>query len=78
MTQQGPQCTEVSHPPVFRYAGQESLYKKILASLAKHESSGETPDAMMNLLIYGVLRSSCPTPQIMYKMDSEYRAYGAR
>ena len=51
MTLQEPHCTEASHPPVFRYAGQESLYKKILASLAKHESSGVSPDAVMNLLV---------------------------
>ena len=50
MTLQEPHCTEASHPPVFRYAGQESLYKKILASLAKHEASGVSPDAMMKLL----------------------------
>ena len=51
MTQQGPHCTEVSHPPVFRYAGQESLYKKILTSLAKHESAGVSSDAVMKLLV---------------------------
>ena len=51
MTLQEPHCTEASHPPVFRYAGQESLYKKILASLSKHESSGVSPDAVMNLLV---------------------------
>ena len=51
MTLQEPHCTEPSHPPVFRYAGQESLYKKILASLARHESSGGSPDAMMRPLI---------------------------
>ena len=51
MTLQEPHCTEASHPPVFRYAGQESLYKKILASFAKHESTGVSPDAMMRLLI---------------------------
>ena len=51
MTLQEPHCTEASHPPVFRYAGQESLYKKILASLAKHESSGVSPNAVMNLLV---------------------------
>ena len=51
MTLQGPHCTEVSHPPVFRFADQESLYQKILASLANHESAGVTSDAMMKLLI---------------------------
>ena len=51
MTLQVPHCTEASHPPVFRFAGQESLYQKILASLAKHESAGITSDAMMKLLV---------------------------
>ena len=51
MTTREPQCTESSHPPVFRYAGQESLYQKILAFLAKHESSGVSPDAIMRPLI---------------------------
>ena len=51
MTLQRPQCTESSHPPVFRYAGQESLYKKFLAALAKHETAGVSSDAMMKLLV---------------------------
>ena len=46
-----PHCTEASHPPVFRYAGQESLYKKILAALSQHESTGVSSDAMMKLLV---------------------------
>ena len=51
MTLQEPHCIEPSHPPVFRYAGQKSLYNKILDSLAKHESSGVAADALMRLMI---------------------------
>ena len=51
MTTREPHCTEASHPPVFRYAGQESLYKKILAALAKHESAGVFSDVVMRLLV---------------------------
>ena len=51
MTTREPHCTEASHPPVFRYAGQESLYKKILAALAKHESAGVSSDVVMRLLV---------------------------
>ena len=51
MTPQEPRCTEASHPPVFRFAGQESLYQRILAALSKHESAGIPSDAIIKLLV---------------------------
>ena len=44
MTRQEPVCTEPSHLPVFRIAGQKNLYQKALAALTEHESAGVSMD----------------------------------
>ena len=51
MTREEPYCTETSHPPVFRDRGQQTLYKKVAATLAAHEAAGASHDDLGPLLV---------------------------
>ena len=44
-------CTEPSHPPIFRIAGQKTLYKTMSEAISEHETAGVSFEDMRQLLL---------------------------